>query len=1680
VPGGTDYAPEWLKRVVARDAAGRGGGSARGARGRGGYRAGKGGRGGKGRGKGDGAGAGAKGARVCHNWQAGYCQNSNHCKFAHPPGDQDHRRNQSLEARAVNMAVKAVEAKVALALKRGRDGGEAEAPAPKRSKGGSSAESAPVTDLYSLLAHSACLATNTPTAQARSSSENGSEDDEPSRKRQRHTSNLERKVSVGSSTACMVTSLHNMSMVAWDSGSGTSASTERADFPWLDTSEAALRGRTMEGVGGLANPTGVGPMVITLHQPELGRTVLIVDPCAIYNEPGTTDSARYRIVSAVRMKDMGLTIALGNPSTIVCRRTGIVIPVEEQGGITLVRTINKDARNYKRNLALRAMIEKIKRGEASPIYINDRVTVTRLDVVDSLVGTTSLIGVNDSLKEIAEYNKQEIVHFRNETIAAQNDWQAGVGEAHCEPCAHCTVLVMNMKLITAEQRARLMHWRLAHCNPEVPIQLTRKRLCDGVDVLYRLCEDCAICDKAKFRTAPFPRIPPTLRIQIPFWVCYADAMGGQRSMGVKSYGGAIGNFIFADVCSGDTKSMLYSKKSQFPDLLERYLIGVLALQYVVRIVRLDGDAVNISARVEQICVDYGVVLQPMSAGTPQENGFAEKVVGDCTRIARALMLGAPHIKRNRWGAAYNYGDKVNAVLPKVSKHGKTPYEIIHLRVPDMNKMYLKVWGCPVQFKPLITSNVKMDERTIDGYFLGVDPPSVLVDRIGADGKYKLMRISPKKVRCHEGMYCKSTFVSMDRLRDLVTLEGEDNDDLIMPSSVPSIKVLKPGTLYDPLVNQGEKEVNSPQVYLEDNEEIDQVASKERVREMRQYYLDENSRPDIQEEILDLLGKRTDHSTSQEVGNMVDTNEHVSHKREREDSSQIDTGISTRARTRASESKIPRELEHTQETADQPGTGHTAVTDRTSLRPPISRAPVGSRVMIESTRFDGEKPGSYSESAEEFTYGTLVKRRLKGGMVEVEWDGDSRPVKSYWKHLSYSDENLLEECRGPSPTKRTISNSMVVSSAPGEVYERIARELALPPWHEPLHILALVERATVAEQEINESAEYDNMQVRNIIEDETPYPKSTLEALTRKRWRRWVEAIQKEHNGWVEANAFEIVDKCEMEEGAMCVDILEIFNIKRDGTFKFRSALRGDQLRKDIDYKTTFSGTVTADSIRFFFSLATQLSKQVHGGDVKCAYLQGRQRIPIYAYLPSYVDLVSLSWEDLAEVRRELCRVFEQGGKKAIRQITNRKRRDSRRVMRLLASVYGTPDAGNEWALLLAHILTHKMGFKRSCIDGCIYFKTNEVYVEKTNNKDSRWVTEYIMVIVWTDDMPYFGTDSMVEWYQRELPKHVPIVFTDICKDFIGIEIHQDLVRGVTELTQSNYWVGARERFKQYLTFPNRVRIPLPEGTIMQPPTQQEFEMAKHVPYPELIGCMAFASCHTKLEIRYAISVLSAFMRCWSLEHWHNALQCLKYCINTRDMGLMYSRGLDAHGVNVLYAFCDAAFTAARSQGCRSVLMNGGAISLSSQKHSTVDTSTTAAELTEAFLVSNDVMGFRNLLEEMGFQLEGPTVIYEDNQPAIAVAEGHRNLASKTKHMEIRVWKLRERIDDQDVILQFCSSAHMQCDLGTKALGASAFEYLRDLNNGYATVRLRYPDYAMSSLIMTHVDLVERMKKVAFR
>ena len=146
------------------------------------------------------------------------------------------------------------------------------------------------------------------------------------------------------------------------------------------------------------------------------------------------------------------------------------------------------------------------------------------------------------------------------------------------------------------------------------------------------------------------------------------------------------------------------------------------------------------------------------------------------------------------------------------------------------------------------------------------------------------------------------------------------------------------------------------------------------------------------------------------------------------------------------------------------------------------------------------------------------------------------------------------------------------------------------------------------------------------------------------------------------------------------------------------------------------------------------------------------------------------------------------------------------------------------------------------------------------------------------------------------------------------------------------------------------------------------------------------------------------------------------------------------------------------------MYNGAEIMNTSKKHSTVDVSTTAAELTELFHCALDLKAIRKALSEIGMEVYEPTLCYEDNQPCIRVAEGGNFSSggansSAVRAMDIRCSKVQEMIlDDQELRVQWLESCKMVADLNSKQLPRRQFEFLRDIMNGYALVYERHRHY----------------------
>ena len=175
--------------------------------------------------------------------------------------------------------------------------------------------------------------------------------------------------------------------------------------------------------------------------------------------------------------------------------------------------------------------------------------------------------------------------------------------------------------------------------------------------------------------------------------------GGQRSLGEESYQGAKGGFVFVCPSTGTIKVKLYATSEQFPAILYQVLQEVEAEGYACREIYVDTFKVNFSKAAEEVAAMFRVRLVPVSAGTPQEMAYAESAVRVIGEMSRSLMAGAPHLDESCWGLADVQAAYIHNFMPQQSKEDMSPYERKTFRTPDLDAMFVRVFGCPAQYEP---------------------------------------------------------------------------------------------------------------------------------------------------------------------------------------------------------------------------------------------------------------------------------------------------------------------------------------------------------------------------------------------------------------------------------------------------------------------------------------------------------------------------------------------------------------------------------------------------------------------------------------------------------------------------------------------------------------------------------------------------------------------------------------------------------------------------------------------------------------------------------------------------------------------------------------------------------------------------------------------------------------------
>jgi hypothetical protein len=219
-----------------------------------------------------------------------------------------------------------------------------------------------------------------------------------------------------------------------------------------------------------------------------------------------------------------------------------------------------------------------------------------------------------------------------------------------------------------------------------------------------------------------------------------------------------------------------------------------------------------------------------------------------------------------------------------------------------------------------------------------------------------------------------------------------------------------------------------------------------------------------------------------------------------------------------------------------------------------------------------------------------------------------------------------------------------------------------------------------------------------------------------------------------------------------------------------------------------------------------------------------------------------------------------------------------------------------------HIVTAKM--KQTQPEPSMYIKVDVDEEDK--------VKGFLVVIAFVDDVRYFGTDPEVAEYKEAVLSQLKVKFEKPpVLDFVSIETYQSLEEGTFELKMPRYFDKAKKFFEEFRPrgFKERT-IPLTvldEKCCFTPATPDEISKAKHLPFLQAIGILSYPASNCKFEMRYAVSVLGSKRAGWSTKHFNIAVKLFEYALTTKDIGLIYSKGLDPHGENIIYAYGDATY-----------------------------------------------------------------------------------------------------------------------------------------------------------------------------
>ena len=165
------------------------------------------------------------------------------------------------------------------------------------------------------------------------------------------------------------------------------------------------------------------------------------------------------------------------------------------------------------------------------------------------------------------------------------------------------------------------------------------------------------------------------------------------------------------------------------------------------------------------------------------------------------------------------------------------------------------------------------------------------------------------------------------------------------------------------------------------------------------------------------------------------------------------------------------------------------------------------------------------------------------------------------------------------------------------------------------------------------------------------------------------------------------------------------------------------------------------------------------------------------------------------------------------------------------------------------------------------------------------------------------------------------------------------------------------------------------------------------------------------------------------KHWTAIKRIFRYLKGTRQFKLTYG-GSPELLHNKINIYCDANWGSDydwKSISGYVIIIAGEAIAWSSKKQNTVAPSTPKAEYIAATHVAKQVLWHQSLFTELKFPLSTPSIIFLDNQLAIAITH-HPEFHTCTKHIDIVLHFLGDHVNKGTIDIFYIKTNYNIADI----------------------------------------------------